>query len=334
MITNALQTSVYLASVARYPRDMSTQERPESRLLQALRPALPWAKRRFLWYWRSPRFWMVVATACLVGGLAGPMQTNLLSASMRLVYWTALLVPSILLVLIVSLILRETARNLYWLWEIAAIAAGLLCIGPIGALTTGLDWLMMPRHAHHSPALLFLSVAAVVIPITVTANAFLPTLQPLGLFRRRAAPLAGPRPETPLPGQPISAEPEPARQAAIPAGTDAVIATTRIEGLPLFERLPPELGQDIVSVRADNHHVEVTTTRGRARVLMRLGDAEADLSTLPGMRVHRSWWVNLAHVGQVDRGGRGGLELVTTTGARIPVARGQREAVQTEIARR
>ncbi|MCB1396079.1 MAG: LytTR family transcriptional regulator [Rhodobacter sp.] len=309
---------------------MSTPERPESRLLQALHPALPWAWRRFLWYWRSARFWMVIATACLVGGLAGPMQTNTLPASMRLVYWTTLVVPSILLVLIVSLILRETARNLNWHWEVAAAIAGLFCVGPIIGLTMALDWLLMPLHARHPQAQLISSIVALVLPITLTANAFLPTLQPLGLFRRRAAPPAGPRPETPLPGHPITADPEPEGQAAMPAASTA-LATSRIEGLPLFERLPPELGQDIVSVRADNHHIEVTTTLGQARVLMRLGDAESDLSTLPGMRVHRSWWVNLAHVGQVDKGTSGTLELVTSAGVRIPVARTQRETVQARL---
>lgn len=96
----------------------------------------------------------------------------------------------------------------------------------------------------------------------------------------------------------------------------------------IYDKLPPELGRDIVCLRAQDHYVEVTTTRGTALVLMRLGDAERDLSCIDGMRVHRSWWVALDQVESLARTESGSWELTASCGQKIPVSRGQREALR------
>lgn len=272
---------------------------------------------------------MIAATVCLALGLVGPLQTSVQPDSTGLVYWTAVIVPTFLLVLLNSLIARETARNLGWPWGLAALVAGFSAVGPIVVLTLVMDRLLMPMEHWHDARMLLLHVLGVELPIILTVNALMPTVQPLGPILRsgRQAP-PGPRDEPPLP---VTAQ---AITAQAPQPLVAPTVAARIEASPLFERLPPDLGQDVVCIRADNHFIEVSTILGSARVLMRLGDAEADLVTLPGMRVHRSWWVKLSHVLHIDRSGGGTLELVTTTGARISVARGQRDAVQAEIARR
>lgn len=98
----------------------------------------------------------------------------------------------------------------------------------------------------------------------------------------------------------------------------------------LFERLPEDIGTEIVCIQAQDHYIEVSTTQGSARILMRLSDAETDLAGLPGMRVHRSWWVNLAHVESFAPRG-GSLDLTLQTGRVVPVGRGQRSKVRKAV---
>ena len=52
----------------------------------------------------------------------------------------------------------------------------------------------------------------------------------------------------------------------------------------LLSKLPHHLGHEIVTVQAQDHYVEVTTMKGSAMVLMRLGDAVRDLEPLGGVR--------------------------------------------------
>lgn len=93
----------------------------------------------------------------------------------------------------------------------------------------------------------------------------------------------------------------------------------------LQSKLPHHLGREIVALRAQDHYLEVTTAKGSCIVLMRLGDAVRDLEGLNGMQVHRSWWINLAHIARVDKGANG-PDVVLSTGARVPVGRSYRAA--------
>ena len=87
-----------------------------------------------------------------------------------------------------------------------------------------------------------------------------------------------------------------------------------------FDRLPPDLGRDLIYIKMADHYVEVFTTAGSTLVLMRFADAIAELSGADGMRVHRSYWVSCAHVAQTVRhGGRTILRL--SNGHRVPVSR-------------
>jgi DNA-binding LytR/AlgR family response regulator len=62
-------------------------------------------------------------------------------------------------------------------------------------------------------------------------------------------------------------------------------------------------------------------------ILMRLGDAVLDLEPLGGLQVHRSWWVNLAHVMRTEKS-QNGSELVLTSGQRISISRSFRKNYQ------
>ena len=72
---------------------------------------------------------------------------------------------------------------------------------------------------------------------------------------------------------------------------------------PFFDRVPGKLGTDIVSLQAQDHYLKVTTAIGSELVLLRLADAEKELESTGGLRVHRSWWVARKHVHELKRDG-------------------------------
>ena len=91
-------------------------------------------------------------------------------------------------------------------------------------------------------------------------------------------------------------------------------------GPQLAERLPPQLGHDVLALEMEDHYVRVHTTAGSTLVLMRMGDAVAELARIDGLRVHRSWWAARSAVEEVARTGRTVL-LRLTNGLQVPVAR-------------
>ena len=101
------------------------------------------------------------------------------------------------------------------------------------------------------------------------------------------------------------------------AGAPETTAAAR----PRFlDRLPREIGRDLVYLRMADHYVEAFTTTGSDLVLMRFADAVAELEGADGMRVHRSYWVARRHVtGAARDKGRPTLRL--TGGHKVPVSR-------------
>lgn len=92
------------------------------------------------------------------------------------------------------------------------------------------------------------------------------------------------------------------------------------EGTPLLDRLPVQTRGPLVHISVDDHYVHVTTKKGRAMLLMRLGDAIRETGGTKGMRVHRSHWVASEQViGHRRDGNRVYLSL--STGTEVPVSR-------------
>ena len=97
------------------------------------------------------------------------------------------------------------------------------------------------------------------------------------------------------------------------------------------ERLPADLGDEIIYLKTEGHYLRVYTKAGTSRLLLRFADAVAELSNL-GMQVHRSYWV--AHnqvVGMVNRDHRMVLRL--TGDYEVPVRRTYVRAVKAAIPR-
>ena len=98
------------------------------------------------------------------------------------------------------------------------------------------------------------------------------------------------------------------------------------EPSPFFSRLPAELGRDLMFLKMSGHYLDVTTVTGSAAILMRLGDAVAELGDL-GMQVHRSYWVAHRHVLGVARSGN--RTLLRLAGSHeVPVSRSCLPAVR------
>lgn len=93
-------------------------------------------------------------------------------------------------------------------------------------------------------------------------------------------------------------------------------------------KVPRDLGRDLVSLSAELHYVRVRTTKGDALVLYPFGKAVQELTTLSGQQVHRSHWVALPHIIDIERRGDGAT-VHLTSGASLPVSRRfRKEATQ------
>ena len=110
-------------------------------------------------------------------------------------------------------------------------------------------------------------------------------------------------------------------------GADDADGTPAVEQHPaegeararFFERMPTEIGRELVYIKTEDHYVEVHTTAGSARVLVRFADAVDELGEF-GMQVHRCYWV--AHGQMAELLTRGHRTLLRLTDDReVPVSR-------------
>lgn len=73
----------------------------------------------------------------------------------------------------------------------------------------------------------------------------------------------------------------------------------------LKDRLPPEMhGARICSISMQDHYAHITTDRGNAMLLMRMGDLVDLLSGIEGIQIHRSHWVATAEIEKIEKNGR------------------------------
>lgn len=247
---------------------------------------------------RGVAFWIVVGGAVLIAAVAGPYYTlERLSFPERLVYWGMVIGVSSLVMTFLSVLAHRVTAARGWNWALVALLAGTAGVLPV----LGTVWLADGlATAFGSGGVRIGTLAAYVAPsvigVTLAVNAYIEV-------QERRAPLA----------------------SAVPQAVSGQAAPTVLQG-----KLPHHLGREIVAVRAQDHYLEVTTPKGSCMVLMRLGDAVRDLEGLNGMQVHRSWWINLAHVARTERGANG-PEIVLTTGGRVPVGRSYRAAFRAAV---
>jgi hypothetical protein len=89
---------------------------------------------------------------------------------------------------------------------------------------------------------------------------------------------------------------------------------------PFLNRLPADIARDLVALEMEDHYVRAHAPGRSTLLLMRMRDAEAELAGVPGLRVHRSWWVAQDAVVRSFRQGRN-LRLKLRGGLEAPVGR-------------
>lgn len=111
---------------------------------------------------------------------------------------------------------------------------------------------------------------------------------------------------------------------AVPASASATspppVESASDNGPRFIDRLPPELGTQLIALEMEDHYVRAHTALGSDLVLLRLRDAMAELDGIEGLQIHRSWWVARGAVSDVKREGRN-VRLVLDTGLEAPVSR-------------
>lgn len=98
-----------------------------------------------------------------------------------------------------------------------------------------------------------------------------------------------------------------------------------------LNRLSPENRGEIISLQAQDHYIEVLTSKGKELILMRLGDAATELESLDAMRIHRSWWVTREAV-EMLAPSKDRLSLKLIDGREVPVSRANEKAVRNWLA--
>lgn len=88
---------------------------------------------------------------------------------------------------------------------------------------------------------------------------------------------------------------------------------------PFLKRLPPELGNDLISVSMNDHYAEATTTRGSHMILMRFADVLKELEGTAGVRLHRSHWASCRHIAELVSSGKK-TRAVLSDGRSLPVS--------------
>ena len=256
-------------------------------------------------------------TAIVLAVMAGPFDTlAVMNLPARTAYWSVGIVAPGLLMTLLSVGARHlNAGRVHW--TLAAVAAALVAVPPVYALYFGFEYLVAQGGPMVDPLRLLAYVAVILVIVILAANARIF----LRSERRPAATETGSEGPQGHLGLSETRTPE----ALAPLDPPAPL---------LFDKLPAELGRDLICLRAQDHYVEAMTLHGSATVLMRLSDAERDLTVFDGMRVHRSWWVNLDHVLGFARTEAGGMDLTTTNGLTIPVGRSQRAALRAALDQR
>ena len=251
---------------------------------------------------------LVLSVGILLGRI-GPFDTAQDFASLpRYAYWIGLTGFNWLIVAVILAAFAQ-AGALTRLHPVPR--AGLAALLAAVPTTFAVAWAeTFIREIRTPPPLMMLRLYGDVATLTVALA--LPTEMVRGhlLFTARATPPTAP-PDIP--------QPRPAAEPAAPPAPPPPEAPAP-DRPAFFDRLPPELGTELVAITAEDHYLRVHTAKGNALILCRLADAMAELPAGAGVQVHRSHWVAR---GAVERAERDGARLVLALkgGLRVPVSR-------------
>lgn len=283
--------------------------------------------------------WSGYLAACVAGLVLvltwlGPAPSAGLGTVQRLFFWAAHVLPAAILLQGAQIVLARNHRlsRLPPLVQVGlAGLAGAMLFTPVALV---LDIALDPPNAADDPAeplplrlameFLFLSGPLVLSWALINAPAL---FGPASVRRpviarpqaRDASDLAAMTPPPDATGAAAPAE-------KVPDATGA--DSGRAE---LFNRLPRQLGHDILALSAELHYLRVYTPLGNTLILFAFGRAVEAMGS-SGLQIHRSHWVSFAHVADVvTKGGRSLCKL--DTGLELPVSRANRRALRAALTR-
>jgi DNA-binding LytR/AlgR family response regulator len=99
----------------------------------------------------------------------------------------------------------------------------------------------------------------------------------------------------------------------------------------LLNKLPPEIGRDIIALETEDHYLRVHAVGGSALILMRMADAVVMLDPQLGAQVHRRWWVAEGAVAGMRMDAQK-LSLQLSDNSLVPVGRTFSAAVRARFA--
>jgi len=102
--------------------------------------------------------------------------------------------------------------------------------------------------------------------------------------------------------------------------TEPQVAATTSAVPRLLDRIEYAKRGALIGLSVEDHYVRVVTTNGEAMVLIRLSDAIAETAPVSGLQVHRSHWVAMDHIIEVNRQ-KDRARLILSNGQNIPVSR-------------
>lgn len=249
--------------------------------------ALHLALREVTHILRNPAYWAISAAVAVVLGLSGPFGTyEAIPLGGRLAYWGVIVLTTAPTGWLIGTWVVLAFELHGWPFWIESLAAG----GAVG-VAVSLEVHVITALAHGGDLLSWQSLAAQIpatplIGVAVTAAV---------LWTNRRAAL--------VPPAQASSDPSSAAPAA-----------------RLMARLPFERRGTLISLAVQDHYTEVTTSAGRALILLRLSDAIAEAEGVPGLQIHRSHWVALAQVARVQREGARAV-LTLKDGRELPASR-------------
>lgn len=238
----------------------------------------------------------------------------------------------------------------WWLSDVASRGLAKLTAGPVPPvawLTAGYVVNLLLSSVYN-PALLWWMVEAGMVSRTSTIDAYfevnrnLLDLDYLRLLTVAGVPglfvwLAGnyifelitgvPRIRTPSSAStPTAHVPRLPENAATPVPPASLVASPVPRFFQRLTRIPDVTPNELLAVEAEDHYIQVHTTRGKELIYYRFGDALEELAPLDGLRIHRSAWISKQAVARVEVDGRN-MQVVLSSGARLRVSLSNRGAV-------
>lgn len=313
------------------------------------KPVMRFAYREFV---TPPMLMLVVGISMgmiILYTFVGPLDTrNTLNWNGRLAYCVVIGVLCLLIcfpAIVLTLFLARFQSNVRIMFALAVFSVVMAV--PCGAIAYGVYGLFhgTPRPVAELPATYLICVVNIlastalvyyVLQLRMSRNQLLAAGE--SSLRRAAA--LGAHPVSPDPSAPVGSQ-RPAWEPTGAGGTretpsgpapaETTEAATRPVGearpaglaepppASFLDRLPAQLGRDVVYLKVSGHYIEVVTTHGSGVILQRLMDAVRELGS-SGMQIHRSYWVAHHHVRYVVRRDRRTL-LHLTGDYEVPVSR-------------